>query len=130
MKFFHNWFYILWHSCQFILFNIILSPETGTILVIKVRQFSKKRLPQAVVQRCSVKKVLLETSQNSAKLCLRPQACNFIKKDTLAQVFSREFCEISKNTFFQRTPLVAVSGLVLLFVSTIMYRKPRWIALY
>ena len=28
------------------------------------------------------------------------QACNFIKKETLAQVFSSEFCEISKNTFF------------------------------
>ena len=27
-------------------------------------------------------------------------ACNFIKKETLAQVFSYEFCEISKNTFF------------------------------
>ena len=25
---------------------------------------------------------------------------NFVKKETLAQVFSREFCEISKNTFF------------------------------
>ena len=32
-------------------------------------------------------------------------ACNFIKKGTLAQVFSREFCEISKTTFFYRTPL-------------------------
>ena len=28
------------------------------------------------------------------------EACNFIKKETLAQVFSCEFCEISKNTFF------------------------------
>ena len=27
------------------------------------------------------------------------QACNFVKKETLAQVFSRKFCEISKNTF-------------------------------
>ena len=27
-------------------------------------------------------------------------ASNFIKKETLAQVFSCEFCEISKNTFF------------------------------
>ena len=27
--------------------------------------------------------------------------CNVIKKETLAQVFSREFCEISKNTFFR-----------------------------
>ena len=26
--------------------------------------------------------------------------CNFIKKETLAQVFSCEFCETSKNTFF------------------------------
>ena len=26
-------------------------------------------------------------------------ACSFIKKETLAQVFSCEFCEISKNTF-------------------------------
>ena len=28
------------------------------------------------------------------------QSCNFIKKQTLALVFSCEFCEISKNTFF------------------------------
>ena len=33
-------------------------------------------------------------------------ACNFIKKKALAQMFSCEFCEISKNTFFYRTPLV------------------------
>ena len=29
-----------------------------------------------------------------------PEACNFIKKETLAQVFSCEFWKISKNTFF------------------------------
>ena len=29
-----------------------------------------------------------------------PEACNFIKKEILAQVFSCEFCEISKSTFF------------------------------
>ena len=29
-----------------------------------------------------------------------PQACNFIKKETLAQVFSCEFSEIFKSTFF------------------------------
>ena len=38
---------------------------------------------------------------------LRP---NFIKKETLAQVFSCEFCKISKNTFFYRTLPVATSG--------------------
>ena len=29
-----------------------------------------------------------------------PKAYNFINKETLAEVFSCEFCEISKNTFF------------------------------
>ena len=28
------------------------------------------------------------------------EACNFIKKKALAQVFSYEFCEVFKNTFF------------------------------
>ena len=36
---------------------------------------------------------------------------NFIKKESLAQVFSCEVCEISKNTFFYRTPSVAASEL-------------------
>ena len=34
-------------------------------------------------------------------------ACNFTKKESLAHVFSCEFCEISKNAFSDRTPLVA-----------------------
>ena len=33
----------------------------------------------------------------------------FFNKETLAHVFSCEFCEISKNTFFDRTPPVAAS---------------------
>ena len=36
-------------------------------------------------------------------LCLRPEACNFIQIETLAQVFYCEFCEISKNIFLQKT---------------------------
>ena len=39
--------------------------------------------------------------QNSQQnTCACASACNFIKKETLAQVFSCEFCKISKNTFF------------------------------
>ena len=45
----------------------------------------------------------------------RLEACNFIKKETLAQVFSWEFCEIYKNIFCYRTPLVAASGVLLNF---------------
>ena len=32
----------------------------------------------------------------------------YLKKETLAQVFSCEFCKISKNSFSYRTLLVAV----------------------
>ena len=45
------------------------------------------------------------------KMLKYPEAYNFIKKETLVQVFSSEFCEISINTFFYRTPLVAASVL-------------------
>ena len=41
---------------------------------------------------------------------LQASACNFIKNETMAQVFSCELCEISKNTFSYMTPLVAASG--------------------
>ena len=44
-----------------------------------------------------------------------PEACNFIKKETLAQVFSCEFCEIYKNTLYYRIPLVAASGVLINF---------------
>ena len=72
---------------------------------------------EAVARGCSVKKVFLEILQNSQEsTCARVpffdkiagQACNFIKKEILAQVFSCEFCEISKKTFSYRTPPVAV----------------------
>ena len=39
-----------------------------------------------------------------------PGACNFIKKETLAQVFSCEFYEISKNTFFTEHLWATASG--------------------
>ena len=54
-------------------------------------------------------KVLLEISQNSQEntcsrfpflIKLQAEVCNFIKKGALAQMFSCEICEISKNTFF------------------------------
>ena len=61
---------------------------------------------EAVVRRCSVKKVFLEILQNSQEnTCARV----FIKKETLAQVFPYEFCKISKNTLSYRTPPLAAS---------------------
>ena len=63
--------------------------------------------------------MFLEISQNSKEntcarvsllINLQAEACNFIKKETLAQVFSCEFFEISKNTFSYVTPPVAASA--------------------
>ena len=59
--------------------------------------------------------MFLEISQNSQEnTCARVsfnkvEGLNFIKKETLAQVFSYEFCEISKNTFSYTTPPVVAS---------------------
>ena len=73
---------------------------------------------EVVAWRCSVKRVFLEISENSQentcagvffKKRWRPQTSNFIKKETLAQVFSCEFSESSKSTFSYRTPRVAAS---------------------
>ena len=36
----------------------------------------------------------------------KDQVCNFIKKETLAQMFPCEICEVSNSTFFNRTPPV------------------------
>ena len=66
-------------------------------------------ISERVVQRCSVKKLFLETSQNSQEntcarvsflIKLQASGPNFMKKETLIQVFSCEFCEVSKNNFF------------------------------
>ena len=77
-----------------------------------------KHITLHMTRRFSVSKcrVILEISANSQQkhLCqilffnkVAGATCNFIKKKTLAQVFSCEFCEISKNSFFYRRPLVA-----------------------
>ena len=56
---------------------------------------------------CSVKKVFLKISQDWQEITYA--RVNFVKKETPAEVFSCEFCEIFKNTYFYRTPLAAAS---------------------
>ena len=65
-------------------------------------------MTEAVAQRCSVKMVFLDTSQNSyentcAKVSLsRGWSLQLFKKETLAQLFSWKFCEIAKNKFLSK----------------------------
>ena len=62
------------------------------------------KILEAVVQRCSMKKIFLEISQNSQQnTCAR------------VSVFSCEFCEISKVTFSYGTPSVAASEILRIF---------------
>ena len=63
---------------------------SGYTLVITVYIFTNWNTPKQPPE-IFYKKVFLDH---------RPVACNFIKKETLTQVFSCEFCEICKNIFF------------------------------
>ena len=61
-----------------------------------------------------MKKLFLEIPQNSIgkHLC---QGLFFIKKEALAQVFSCEFCQISKNIFFAERLRATASKYIKLF---------------
>ena len=69
-------------------------------------------------RRCSVRKGVLRNFAKFAgkHLCrvfffikLQASACNFIKKETLAQVLSSQFSKVSKNTFFTEQPWATAS---------------------
>ena len=78
------------------------------------------QISEVVVRRCSVKKVFLEISQNSQEnTCTKDSFLIKLQaeKETLAQVFSCEFCKITKNTFSYGTPPVAASEISLLILS-------------
>ena len=66
-------------------------------------------------------KIYQNSQENTCgRVSFRDEACNFIKKEALAQVFPWEFCEIFKNNFFNRAPPVAASDLKNLEQDTIL----------
>ena len=75
---------------------------------------------EAATRGVLCQKVFLEISQNSQEnTCARVffntvaglRPVTLFKKEALAQVFSCEFCELSKNSFCDKTTLVAASVL-------------------
>ena len=83
-------------------FIVDSSTQMKSLCKIKINYWSSHR-------RRPVKKVFLEIFLNSKEntcarvsflVKLQAKVCNFIKKETLTQMFSCEFCESSKNTFF------------------------------
>ena len=83
-----KWFYIVCRSSSRVQFWFYSS--------FKILEL-QKQAPRGVL-----KKVFLEISQD-----LQENTC---KKEALAQAFSCELCEISKNTFSYRTPPMVASG--------------------
>ena len=98
-------------KCPYILWSVIYAKthlQAAVYLSLKSIHFCKEL--EKVARRCYVKKDFLENFAKVTEihLCQSPffkrklllSLCNFIKKETLTQVFSCEFCEIFKNICF------------------------------
>ena len=110
----HDWGPATFFLKQLAALDMVLNTlwATNLVLTIIIQMPVKiQMIIEAVAQRCSVKKVFLEISQNSQQsTCTRVyRPATLFKKMTLVQAFSCEFCEISKGTFFHRISLVAAS---------------------
>ena len=97
-------------------------------------KFISESSSEAVTRSCSVKKVFLKISQNSqentcATVPFFFQTCIFIKKETLTHVFCCKFCDIFQNTFFYRTPLVALLFLKHWLGLEIKLKVFRWLTI-
>ena len=67
--------------------------------------------------------MFLEISQSSRENTCARRPATSIKKGTLAEVFSYEFCEISKNTFLYRAPTVAASEVTVVWSTNVLKLK-------
>ena len=76
-------------------------------ILVKIMYFLGITWRSFVVFPCFLRKRRFFFYLEEAVVQMHSVACNFIKKETMAQVFSWEFFEISKNTFCYRTPPVA-----------------------
>ena len=88
---------------SFIMSNVVSYFHIWVLILLLNENGTKKlvQYPKSVVRRCTIKKVFLEISQNSqentcARVCvsikLQVWVWNLFKKETLALVFSCEFC--------------------------------------
>ena len=85
-------------------------PKSSILDVRLFSEYTSEVLVEAVYRSIFLKKLFLKISQNSVKntcaslpvsLKLQGLGLQLYKKETLAQVFSWEFFEISKNTFME-----------------------------
>ena len=96
------------------------------------RTFFQTFLKVSLLSTCRIFENFSENSLTGYRSS-RPEvfykSCNFIKKETLAQVFSCGFCEISKVKSLYRTPQVTASEVSLLeqlgYLSCLMFHEQR-----
>ena len=75
----------------------------STVFFIKQRLHSEAATGDVLRKKVVLKNLAKFTWKRQSLFLIQVDACNVIKKETLAQVFSCGFCEIFKNTFFKNT---------------------------
>ena len=103
------WYFILNREILINQIKIYLIIVNLVSKVVGLQKSSKILTTEATTRGLLWKKVFFKISQYSQEntyarvyflVKLQVDVCNLIKKETLAQVFSCEFCEIFKNTYF------------------------------
>ena len=85
----------LYDCCSKYLFKVLQNKRIYPLTLARMQ----KQSPEVFCKkRCSY-----NFRKTHRKTPVPKSPCNFIKKETLAQVFSCKFCKISKNTFLQNT---------------------------
>ena len=107
-----------WTCCM----NMLIIDPKGSWDKVQNRKMSKQLnilLPEPELKIEQPPDLFLEISKNSQentcakvffKINFQSSVCNFIRKETKVQVFSCEFCKISKNTFFTEPLRVTASA--------------------
>ena len=84
----------------------------------------QKLFIQSSHRMCSIEKGVLKnfakfTGKHLCQILFFSKVCNYITKEILAQVFSCEFCQIFKNTFFIENLQMTAS----VYNKVILYQK-------
>ena len=91
--------------------NIIVNPEKVETMILRNTETCTSQIDKKLIETTTSVKLLVINTDN--KLCTQENSCvslfcnNFIKKKTLAQVFSCEFCKFS---FFTEDLRATASG--------------------
>ena len=100
--------------------------------------FHRSSRPEVFYRKGVLRYFVKFTGKHLSRVSFFNKACNFIERETLAQVFPCEFCKISKSTFCYRTPTVAASVFnyikkrfqqLLTFENNFFREQSRWLLL-